>query len=227
MLDIKDKGRNMNRSYNEIYLEDAMNILGAAFEFAFYRYQIEMDDFYTLFVNSSIAYKFGKGNPKYVAGMSGIELALKVLNKEDDESYKRGFVKYDYSCEYWCGYFLAYFQWFHGIFFKQLHYYLKMKDLEKLYGILHEVSELKALEVVGKNIENKKLQSKLQYIRQKNGLSQNELAKKSSVSLRMIQQYEQKRDDINKASVNSLYSLALILNCDIEDLMEWNFNLES
>ena len=39
----------------------------------------------------------------------------------------------------------------------------------------------------------------------------------------MIQQYEQKKKDINKASANSLYSLAMVLNCDIEDLMEWDF----
>lgn len=216
----------MNRSYNEIYLEDAMRNLGTAFEFAYNIYKIEMDDFYTLLVNSSIADKFGKGNPKYVTGMSGIELVLEVLKNHNKDLYVQNYVQYDYTCEYWCGYFLAYFQWFHGIGFKQLHYYLKMEDLKKLYGILHEVSELKALEVVGKSIENKKLQSKLQYIRQKNGLSQNELAKQSSVSLRMIQQYEQKKKDINKASVNSLYSLALVLKCDIEDLMEWNFNLD-
>ena len=54
-------------------------------------------------------------------------------------------------------------------------------------------------------------------------MSQSALSKLSSVSLRMIQQYEQKKKDINKASANSLYSLAMVLNCDIEDLMEWNF----
>lgn len=213
----------MSRAYNEMYLEDAMRNLGVAFDFAYNTYNIGMDDFYTMFVDSKIAEKFGRGNPKYITGMSGIELVLEILKNYNKYNYKKDYVQYDYSCEYWCGYFLAYFQWFHGIGFKQLAYYLKMEDLKKLYSILHETSELKALEVVGQNIHNKKLQSKLQYIRQKNNMSQSALSKLSSVSLRMIQQYEQKKKDINKASANSLYSLAMVLNCDIEDLMEWDF----
>jgi DNA-binding transcriptional regulator YiaG len=213
----------VNKAYNEIYLEDAMRNLGTAFDFAKNSYNIEMDDFYQLFINSGLSEKYEKGNVKYVSGMSGIELVLEVLKNEKEYHYEKDYVQYDYSCEYWCGWILAYFQWFFGITFKELHYYLKMTDLEKLYDILHEVSEIKAIEVICRHIVNKKPQSKLQYIRQMNGLSQSELAERSSVSLRMIQQYEQRKKDINKASAFSLRSMADVLNCDIEDLMEWRF----
>ena len=40
------------------------------------------------------------------------------------------------------------------------------------------------------------------------------------VSLRMIQLYEQKQNDINKAQVNVVLSLAKVLGCDVEDLLE-------
>lgn len=40
----------------------------------------------------------------------------------------------------------------------------------------------------------------------------------------MIQQYEQNQKNINNANVSTLKSLAQCLNCNIEDLMEIDFN---
>ena len=44
--------------------------------------------------------------------------------------------------------------------------------------------------------------------------------KKSGVSLRSIQMYEQRNKNINKASVETIYRLAKALGCEIEDLIE-------
>ena len=52
------------------------------------------------------------------------------------------------------------------------------------------------------------------------GISQAELAKRSGVSLRSIQMYEQRNKDINKASVDTIYSIAKVLGCTMEDLVE-------
>ena len=52
------------------------------------------------------------------------------------------------------------------------------------------------------------------------GLSQNELAKASGVSLRSIQMYEQKQNDINKAQYNRLCAIAQALRCKINDIVE-------
>ena len=57
-------------------------------------------------------------------------------------------------------------------------------------------------------------------------MSQGELSKVSGVSLRMIQQYEQKNKDINKAGVNTLMALSRALNCDIEDIIEYDFRIK-
>lgn len=40
------------------------------------------------------------------------------------------------------------------------------------------------------------------------------------MELRSIQMYEQRRNDINKAQVETLYKLARVLGCNIEDLLE-------
>ena len=52
------------------------------------------------------------------------------------------------------------------------------------------------------------------------GCTQAELAKRSGVSLRSIQMYEQRNKDINKASAESLYRISKVLGCTIEDLLE-------
>ena len=46
------------------------------------------------------------------------------------------------------------------------------------------------------------------------------LAEKSGVALRMIQQYEQRAKDINKATAISVVALAKTLGCQVEDLLE-------
>lgn len=52
------------------------------------------------------------------------------------------------------------------------------------------------------------------------GLSQSELAARSGVSLRTLQEYEQGRKPINMAAGIKLYNLAKALGCRIEDLLE-------
>ena len=70
-------------------------------------------------------------------------------------------------------------------------------------------------------IESKrKSETNLSRLRKVRGLSQKELAEASGVALRMIQLYEQKQNDINKAQASSLLSLAQALGCRIEDLFE-------
>ena len=49
---------------------------------------------------------------------------------------------------------------------------------------------------------------------------QSELAQQAGVSVRTIQQYEQRRKDINKAQTETLLKIARALVCTVEDLVE-------
>ena len=53
-----------------------------------------------------------------------------------------------------------------------------------------------------------------------NPLLYNRVSEKSGVTLRMIQQYEQRAKDINKATASNLFVLAQTLGCKAEDLLE-------
>lgn len=53
-----------------------------------------------------------------------------------------------------------------------------------------------------------------------NIITQAELSKHSGISLRLIQMYEQRNMEINKANVGAVHSLAKVPGCTIEDLIE-------
>ena len=63
-------------------------------------------------------------------------------------------------------------------------------------------------------------QSNLQQIRRAKGITQRERSDQSCVSLRIIQQYEQKRRDIQKAEAQSIVAMANVLGCSVEELFE-------
>ena len=211
----------MMRAYDEMYLNDAMRNLGEAFDYVATVLNIPMDDFIDMFIISGIAEQFAGGVPKFVSGLSGTELVWEVLNRMGTNTdLPEPQIEYEYSPEYWCGWILAFYQWNTGKSFKEIKRYLSMSDIYKLYSTLHEASEEKFVDVANSILERKKLPTKLQTVRKAIGLSQKELSEKSGVTLRMIQQYEQRAKDINKATAGNLFALAQTLGCRAEDLLE-------
>ena len=211
----------MMHAYDEIYLNDAMRNLGEAFDYSATVLAIPMDDFLDMFIISGIAEQFALGVPKFVSGLSGTELVWEVLNRtKKNVDLHSPQTEYDYSPEYWCGWILAFYQWNTGKSFKEIKEYLPMSEIYKLYPTLHEASEEKFVDVANSILKRKNIATKLQTVRKAVGLSQKELSEKSGVTLRMIQQYEQRAKDINKASAGNLFALARVLGCKAEDLLE-------
>ena len=213
----------MIHAYSENYLDDAMQNLGEAFDFAHTVCYLDLDSFFAMFINSGIADLFGNGHPKYVAGLSGTELAMEVMRKSGlNPDGLQAQVEYDYSPEYWTGWALAYFQWFTKRPFKNIAECVTMQEILQLYPTLHEASEEKFVETLNRIIRNKNLPTRLQKRRKDAGLTQKELAERSRVKLRTIQQYEMRAKNINKAAVETLLQLAQVLYCSIEDLLEYD-----
>lgn len=213
----------MIHAYAEEYLNDAQENLGEAFDYATNVCGLDLDEFMDLFIAEGYAAAFGKGNPKYICGISGTELVIDIIEKSGKQIvYPKSKTEYDYSKEYWCGWILAYYQWATGRTFKDIRENISMQEILKMYNPLHEASEDKFVDVVNEMILKKDNPSKLQQQRKKCGYSQRELAEKSDINLRTLQQYELKTKDINKASFKSVVSLANVLGCNAEDLMEYS-----
>ena len=214
----------MMHAYEETYLNDAMNNLGDMFDYAVCDLGYDAEEFYSHFLVSGVAEKFGEGNPKYVAGLSGAELAGAVLYAvEGKRPEKRPSVAYERSPEYWSGWILAYYQWLTGHSFAYMQKRgVTFSKVKSLYPTLHEADVTKFALVADKIIEKNRQEepSRLQQMRKDRGLTQRELAERSGTSLRMVQLYEQKQQDIRRAEAQTLVSLSLVLGCDVVDLFE-------
>lgn len=213
----------MTGAYGELYLDDARNNLGDMVEYAVCDLGMDPDVFFGYFISSGIAAQFEKGNPKYISGLSGYELTWAVLNavhalyekKEPSHVSLQG-------REYWAGWILAYYQWKTGRRFEDMvQDGLTLSRVLSLY-ILHEADDSRfvtaADEILAAGKANRK--SRLSEIRSARGFTQRELSEASGVTLRMIQLYEQRQNDIGKAQVNVVLRLARALGCAVEDLVE-------
>ena len=161
------------------------------------------------------------GEPSLLSGKSGIEIAIEVvlettgkqLETTPSEQMQR-------SAEYWIGWAVAYYQWYSARRYSDIFKVLTFNDLQKMYYTLHEADITKFVDIAEEQIKEHFKDTNLKRIRTAYGCTQAELAKLSGVSLRSIQMYEQRRKDINKASVETLYSITKVLGCTIEDLIE-------
>ena len=215
----------MIHAYDDQYLDDAMICLGEAMDYVANICQIEMDRFLELFIGTGYAEQFGAGVPKYVSGLSGTELAMDILTKSGIyNTFPQAKIEYSYSPQYWSGWILAYYQWYTGRSFKEIQKYITMQEIEKLYPTLHEASEKKFVDTVNRIIRKKNPPTRLQVQRKISGYSQRELAEKVGVNLRTLQQYEIRAKDINRAAGSTLFSLAKVLGCRVEDLLEYDSN---
>lgn len=213
----------MTHAYNDSYLDDAMQNLGDMLDYALLDCGYSSDEFFSWFISSGIAAKIENGNPKYIAGMSGVELAREVVFLTTGiYPSKERIIKNFAGREYWAGWILAYYQWYSSLKFSDMaENGLSLSEVLSLY-ILHEADQSKFVDTANEIILRRKLEkpSKLTTIRKARGFTQGHLAQQSGVALRMIQLYEQRQNDMNKAQAGTLRSLARALGCEMQDLLE-------
>lgn len=208
-------------AYDRDYLENAQKNLGNMMDYAVNTCEMDGDDFFGMFIVSGAAGEFGRGNPGFIVGMTGCELTKYAAEKAGldftgfpDELYL------DKSPESWCGWALAYYQWFRAKSFERIINAVSIQNLLRMYITLHEADIQKFVEVMDEKINSFYTDTNLKRIRTHAGYSQSELAKEAGVSLRQIQLLEQRQRDINKAQAGSVMRLARALGCGIEDLLE-------
>ncbi len=211
----------MIRAYPEIYLSNAMASMGEAFDYAVNDCGMAGDDFVKMLLGSPVCRKLENGEPAYLSGKSGIELAREVVASvtgKTPETEPRS--RYARTSEYWCGWAVAYYQWFSSRKYSEIFSAVPFADLLLMYPTLHEADVTKFAEVVDGKVREMFPETRLKRLRMIYGCSQRELAELSEVGLRSIQMYEQRQKDINKASAMSVRNLAKALGCSVEDLME-------
>ena len=206
-------------AYSQLYLSKSSRAVGNMIHDAVIEFGMDGEDFLDRFIQSNIAEEIESGNPKYIAGKSGLELFLEVMEKTTGKAYDSELVKsYERSPVYWVGWMLTHYQWYSSHTFKSIIDTVPYNELLGLYGTLHEADIEKSYEVLDAHLERN--ERKLKTARKHCGLTQEDLANESGVSLNTIRAYERKSKDINKAQSDIVLRLARALKCNMTDLLD-------
>ena len=206
----------MIRAYHETYLDGAMQRTGDMFDYATNECGLSGDDFIRRFICSDICSAMERGEPAYISGKSGVELAMEILGGDLPVPKKA----YDRSPAHWCGWISAYYQWWSNRKYEALFQAVPFSEMIRLYRTLHEADIEKAAGVLDARVRNHFPDTNLKRLRLAYGCSQGQLARRSGVSLRSIQMYEQRNKDINKAHAETVLRLSKTLGCSMEELIE-------
>ncbi len=231
--------------FNSLYKARACSLIAKMLDFAVHELHQDPSAFFDLFMSTGMAELYELRDIHTIAGMSGIELAYRVMELSGLDPDRGG---YRYTAgrskEYWAGHAAATYQWDRKVSFSSILNAMELREIIALCGGYRdqEIRELSAgldwtqtLTVPDhmNDVHYAEFTSRLdeafaagsgdtalKRIRLSCGLSQSSLASASGVPLRTIQQYEQRRKDINKAGFDSILKLAAALNCDPSHLVE-------
>ena len=211
----------MIHAYDKDYLYYAQNNLGNMFDFAINTCEYSLDVFLEMFRVSNVCKQFEEGNPSYLVGKTGCELARLVIFEVKEKEIQENDIMYmDRSPEYWLGWSLAYYVWEKNCRFDYIFRVIRPENLIGMYDTLHEADISKFVIQIDNKLKEYYDKSMLARLRTYANLSQSMLAEKSGINIRIIQSYEQGMRDINKAQFSTIVKLAKALNCDPIELLE-------
>ena len=212
----------MLHSYDEIYTAKAQTALAQMLRYAVEDMHIGLTEFWDMFLISGVADLFGKGDFRFLVGMSGVETAWEVVWRLTGEwPQEKPTFNLEKSPTYWTGWILAWYQWYSGQNNRRISDFLTPVQVRNMYHPYHEMDPVQFADAADRIRRQKEMTTRLRMYRERMGLSQSELARESGVSVRMIQHYEQRQKDLNKAQMKTIWLLARALHCSMEDLMEF------
>lgn len=137
----------MMRAYIEPYLKDVMRNLGVMSHFCINEYGLSPKQFSVLFPKSNVAEQISNGNPRFLTGMSGKEMADMIMEISGEKGHKSaGSDVYHVTPEYWAGWVMAYYQWYTAKSFAQM--YADGQTFDKILMMYHPMHESDLAKVI-------------------------------------------------------------------------------
>ena len=209
----------MTRAYDIAYLDDAMTSMGAMLDYAVNSCGEDLSEFYARFLASGIADAFSSGNPKYLGGMSGIELATQVAYRTGATLPKKEDLIDIGSPEYWTGWSLAYLSWFLDMSFRSMQSQgLTAQSLLERYPVLHEADLSKTIRFSETRLKETSGGDLLKRTRRNAQMTQRQLSDITGIPLSVIRSYEQGKRSLKNAEAENVRSICRALGCKAEDL---------
>lgn len=211
----------MTHAYNIDYLDDAMSGMGAMLDYAVNTCREDIELFWARFLASGISRSMYNANPKYVAGMSGAELARLIAKQTGKELPELEALIDMGSPEYWTGWSMAYISWYLDMDHVALNVNgLSIMALYRRYSTLHEADLSKTVQFALNCIHaGQQRHNPLKRARLNAGLTQRQLAELSGSTLRSIRGYEQNQRSLRSATADSIQNLSKVLGCNAQLLL--------
>ena len=129
----------MARAYKKTYLNNAMRNLAVMMDCGVRKYGYPIEEFYQKFLSCNVSRQVAAGNPRYLVGMSGAELADSVVEATGGTVLSENDGTYTVGPEYWAGWVLAYYHWLTRRSFAYMHKKgLGIREVLAMYYPLHE-----------------------------------------------------------------------------------------
>ena len=188
----------MIHAYDKSYLSNAQKNLAGMLDYLVNDLDNSLETAWKYFLTSEMAFRFENGDCSVIAGKSGVEIAYAVL-EEAGKKFPSVMSRYSYnrSQEYWTGWVLAYYQWDTGLAFSDIENAIPIQEIRMLYEPYHEMDIRQLTDRLNELYRIANPDTKLKDLRKLAGLSQSELSAISGISVRTIQQYEQRQKNIN------------------------------
>lgn len=198
-----------------------MSALGGMLDYAVNTCGEDFNLFYQRFLASGVAHSLYRGNPKYVAGMSGIELAMLVARRTGNNLTSDDYLIEMCSPEYWAGWTMAYLSWYLCMDYDILQARgVTIEALYFRYAPLHEADISTSVRFAEKRLlEYATANNPLKEARQNAGFTQGELAELSGNTIYAIRAWEQGRRSLRNARAESVLNLCRVLGCRAEAIM--------
>lgn len=208
------------RAYSRDYLRDAQRSLGETFDFGIAECGYSAKDFSAFFVKSDVSRQLGIGNPKYVSGMNGCELARLILEQSGLCTDTPDIINLDKTPEYWAGWALAFYQWFSDRSYEEILTTVSLDEILGMYRVYHEMDITRFSEAMERLSRERRPQTRLRQIREKRGISPEELGRQTGLDEKQIRRLDSGQEDINRTEAWTLFLLSKALVCRMEDLIE-------
>ncbi len=151
----------MARAYKKTYLNGAMRNLAVMLDCGVRKYGYSIEEFYQKFLASKVSRQFAAGNPRYLVGMSGAELADSVVEASGGTVLNENDGTYTVGPEYWAGWALAYYQWLTRRSFTYMQKKgLGVSEVVAMYYPLHEADLSKFADEADEIIEKNRTSSR-------------------------------------------------------------------
>ncbi len=127
-------------AYDKLYLREAQMKLAKILDLLVNGLDYPLPKAWRWFLESTLARRMESGDCAIVAGRSGTEITMAILEEHGVyvEKIDQG-ISWERSEEYWTGWALAYYQWASGLSFAEIEESISIEKIRNMYMPYHEM----------------------------------------------------------------------------------------